>query len=211
MAKTAAPQTPEVENPAVVIEDDIPAAAIDINERLVAADKVVRRNSYWAAGIGTIPVPIVDFIGVGAIQLRMSKQISELYGVTFCENAAKNIIGALVGTIGGGLASRMVLASLIKTLPFAGAVVGGVIALPIISGAATYALGRVFVRHFESGGDLLNLSPERMKSYFREQYDAGKAVVTKAVKRDKSVAAAPSASVAEEAAAAGVATAEVKA
>jgi len=184
MAKIASTASPKIGNPDIENEDSIPPALVpvDARERQLQADKIVRHNSYWAAGIGTIPVPIVDFIGVGAMQLRMVKQISELYGVTFSESAARNIIGALVGTVTGGVASRLVLASLIKTLPFAGALIGGVIALPAIAGAATYALGRVFIRHYENGGDLLNLSPDKMKGYFREQYEAGKTMVTKVVK-----------------------------
>ncbi len=127
----------------------------------------------------------------------MAKEISELYGVTFCENAARNIIGALVGTVGGGVLTRLTVVSLIKTLPFAGALIGGVVALPVIAGAATYALGRVFVRHYENGGDLLTLSPDRVKTYFKEQYDAGKKVVSNAVKRTTNgTTAVPAAAVA---------------
>jgi len=183
MAKIASASSLEVENPAVATEDAIPVA-LDGATRLAEADKVIWRNVYWSMGVGAIPVPVVDLIGLGAFQLRLTKQISELYGVSWNEHAARNIIGALIGTVGGGILTRLTLVSLVKTLPFAGAFVGGVVALPLIAGASTYALGRVFVNHFEKGGDFLSLSPDKVKGYFKEQYDAGKKAVGDAVKRN---------------------------
>lgn len=163
---------------------------------------------YWSLGVGAIPVPIVDFLGIGALQLRLIKEISEVYGDQFNEHAARNIISALIGTVGGGLITRVALTSLIKTLPFAGAVVGGVIALPVIAGGSTYALGRVFIEHYENGGTLITFSPEKAKAAFAEQLETGKQFATNLVKRKKKDEATPvaaaAAPVAEATAAAAV-------
>jgi hypothetical protein len=35
--------------------------------------------------------------------------------------------------------------------------------------ALTYAIGRVFIHHFELGGTLLNFDADKLRSYFREQ------------------------------------------
>jgi hypothetical protein len=43
-----------------------------------------------------------------------------------------------------------------------------------VSGASTYAIYKVFVQHFESGGTFLDLEPAKVKSYFSEQFAKGK-------------------------------------
>ena len=49
----------------------------------------------------------------------------------------------------------------------------GFVSSPAFSGAVTYAIGKVFVQHFEMGGTLLDFNPEKVKKYFREQYEQG--------------------------------------
>jgi hypothetical protein len=41
-------------------------------------------------------------------------------------------------------------------------------------GASAWALGKVFIRHFESGGTLLNFDPEGAKEHFKEQFEEGR-------------------------------------
>jgi uncharacterized protein (DUF697 family) len=118
---------------------------------------------------------------VGGFQLRMLKQLSELYGVKFSEHLAKNIIAALVGSIGARALTVATVGSLIKTLPFAGALIGGVLAMPLIAGASTYAVGRVFVRHFELGGTFEDLNISRARAYFSKEYREGRRVAAEPV------------------------------
>jgi uncharacterized protein (DUF697 family) len=144
------------------------------SERLALAERIVKQNVYWSMGCGAVPAPVVDLVGVGGFQLRMLKQLSDLYGVRFSEHLAKNIIAALVGSIGARALTVATVGSLIKTLPFAGALIGGVLAMPLIAGASTYAVGRVFVRHFELGGTFEDLNLSRARAYFGSQYREGR-------------------------------------
>ena len=41
---------------------------------------------------------------------------------------------------------------------------------PAAAAASTYALGHVFLQHFESGGTLLNLDPDAMRQHYYEEY-----------------------------------------
>jgi uncharacterized protein (DUF697 family) len=148
------------------------------DERLAAAEKIVRNNMYWSMGLGSVPVPIIDLIGVGGFQIRMIKDLSHLYGVKFSEHAAKNIITALIGSIGARALTVVTVGSLIKSVPGIGAVVGGIMAMPLIAGAATYAVGRCFVKHFEGGGTFLDFNTEKAKSYFSSQFSDGKKLAT---------------------------------
>jgi len=48
--------------------------------------------------------------------------------------------------------------------------------MPLFTGASTYAIGNLFIRHFESGGTLLNMDPQKMREHFKEEFENGKKV-----------------------------------
>jgi uncharacterized protein (DUF697 family) len=171
---TAIPQTTDV--------TEVPATP---EGRAVTANAIIKHYAYWSVGAGLVPIPIIDLIGVGGVQLKMISKLSELYGVPFSEHAATNIIGALVGTAGGSFVARSVMASIVKTVPGAGALVGAIIAGPAVAGAATYAVGKVFLHHFETGGTLLDLNPAKMRAYYRSQFQEGQKIVVEPKKTAK--------------------------
>jgi uncharacterized protein (DUF697 family) len=164
-ASSAAPATKELSSATVELTAD---------DRLAQANKIVKNNMYWSMGVGAVPVPLIDLVGIGGFQIRMIKELSDLYAVKFSEHAAKNVIGALIGSIGARALTAATVGSMIKTLPMAGALIGGVLCMPVIAGAATYGVGKVFIRHFESGGTFLDLNPEKAKAYFAAQFQEGK-------------------------------------
>jgi hypothetical protein len=51
---------------------------------------------------------------------------------------------------------------------------------PLIYCDATYAIGKVFVKHFESGGTLLNFNVDKVKDYYNEQFKKGEKVASSA-------------------------------
>jgi hypothetical protein len=54
----------------------------------------------------------------------------------------------------------------------------GVMSMSILGGAATYAIGKVFVQHFESGGTFLDFDPEAVREHFAAEFTKGKDVAT---------------------------------
>lgn len=137
--------------------------------------KIVKRNTAWAAGSGIIPVPGLDLIGIMGSQVKMLHELSKLYDVTFLENKAKNIIGVLLGSIGAVNLTLVPVASLLKLAPVVGTILGG-LSMPTVAGASTYALGKVFIHHFETGGTFLDFDPNKTKESFRKQFEEGKTV-----------------------------------
>ena len=119
-------------------------------------------------GLGIVPIPLVDFFGVTAVQVEMTRRICEVYEKTFYEAEGKALISALASTSLTKLGS-----SLMKAIPVIGSVVGGVTS-SVLSGASTYASGQVLKRHFEAGGSLLNLDANQFKDYYEEQFEKGK-------------------------------------
>ena len=57
------------------------------------------------------------------------------------------------------------IASLVKVVPIIGQV-AGFIGGAVMFCATSYAIGKVFIEHFESGGTFLDFDPENMKAHF---------------------------------------------
>src|SRR6185295_5837131 len=68
-------------------------------ERDEAASHLVDRFSMWSGAAGLIPLPFVDVIAVGGVQLQMLRRLSEIYGVPFTENRGKSLIASLAGSL----------------------------------------------------------------------------------------------------------------
>ncbi len=152
-------------------------------ERKEETDRIVKRHVYASMGIGLAPIPIVDFIGVTGIQLDMLAKLAKFYEVPFKRDRAKNILSSLVGGIipaGFG----MPLSSLLKVVPVVGTTVGA-LGMPITAGASTYAVGRVFVQHFESGGTFLSFDPSAVKDHFKKEFKTGQKVANAASEKQK--------------------------
>ena len=151
--------------------------AVITEARHEKAHGIVRRNSLWAAGIGAIAVPWIDILGVAGIQLKMLNEMSDVYGHEFSKNWGKFVIAALVGGLGHRTLAFGVLASTLKAIPGIGSLFGA-LTVPIFSGAVTYAIGHVFVMHFESNGTFLNFDPKKLQAEFNKAFEAGKAFVS---------------------------------
>ncbi len=141
-------------------------------EKKPAANNTIKSFLLGAMGIGLLPYPIVDFIALTALQLGMVKKLSTIYEVEFSQEMGKSFIGSLIGS-GTPLLLFKPAASLIKLIPVVGQAVG-MLTMPVIAGASTYAVGKVFKKHFESGGTLFNFDPERMRKYYGEKFEEGK-------------------------------------
>ncbi|CAK8714550.1 GTPase [Candidatus Electrothrix gigas] len=140
-------------------------------------DKIIKNHTLSAIGVGLIPAPAVDFAGLLVIQSNMIREIAKLYNVPFIKEAAKNALTSLIGS--AFLANAMpIFSSMIKVIPVIGQTIG-MVTMPISCGASTYATGKVFIRHFESGGDLVCFDSEKMKAYYKEMLKEGKRVAQK--------------------------------
>jgi uncharacterized protein (DUF697 family) len=127
----------------------------------------------WAASAGMIPVPSVDVAVLLGLQLRMLSKLADLYEIPFLENGVKSTVSALLGTVVASSAGAS-LSSLIKAVPVVGTYIGFA-AAPSTYAAATYAVGRVFVTHFEAGGTFLDFDPKKTRDFFTAEFEKAKA------------------------------------
>ena len=139
--------------------------------RRAEAKSIVQTYMGWSAGASYLPLPIVDFAAVTLVQIKMVADLAEAYQVPFSRNIVKTIIAGLVGSALPMTVARGAT-SLVKSIPGVGTAVG-LLGAPIFTTASTYAVGRVFIQHFEAGGNLLNFNPDAMRGYFQQEFAAG--------------------------------------
>jgi len=136
-------------------------------QRDQAASKLVDRFSIWSGVAGLVPVPVVDVLCVGGLQLQMLRRLSQIYDVEFSENRGKALIAALAGCMIPAT-SGMGAASALKAIPLVNILAAGFV-MPVLSAGATYAIGKAFVQHFESGGTLLDFNPPDYREFVKAQ------------------------------------------
>ena len=156
---TAAPfDKVEAEPPLAVssapIANDVAAPASEVSQKFAArrralAHKIVSRHKNYAAAGGLVPLPVINIAGVTAINLRMVKQLSELYQVPFERDRTRSLI---VGLIGGAVPTGVGTAtSSIMMWVMPGGVLLGLGAAALTAGALTRGIGLVFIESFERG------------------------------------------------------------
>jgi uncharacterized protein (DUF697 family) len=141
-------------------------------KRAATAKSLMRKYAALSAGLGFIPVPGFDIAAVSSAQYAMIRDIAELYG----HPASKEHVRVIVSSVLGGTLPFALAAgggSLVKSIPFVGAIAGALL-VPSLASAATIALGRVFVQHLETGGTLLDLNAEKLRAHFKSEFEAAK-------------------------------------
>ena len=147
------------------------AAPMTDVQRDEAASQLVDRFSLWSGAAGLIPLPVLDVVAVGGVQIQMLRRLSEIYGIPFSENRGKSIIASLAGSLlpaSAATSTAVTFSSLLKGLPGVGTAIGA-LTMPVFSAGATYAIGKAFIQHFASGGTLLDFNPPDYREFIKAQ------------------------------------------
>ena len=148
-------------------------------DKLPQANEIIKNHVGFSLGAALVPFPGADLLAVSAVQLNMLRQLAKLYYVPFFDTLGKNVVSAIAG---GGVARLG--ASLVKAIPGVGTVIGEM-SMPVLSGASTYALGKVVANHFQKGGTLEDLDFKTAKQEYTDEMDTGKKVADE-VRQDTS-------------------------
>jgi uncharacterized protein (DUF697 family) len=154
------------------VRDNWAKEKITVSEKQQQALHTVKRYMWLSGAAGLVPVPVADLIAVSGVQLKMLADVSSIYGFPFEKSRGKMIIASLMGYVLPRALSFGVIGSLIKGFPVIGSLAGEP-AMAVFSAASAWALGAVFIQHFESGGTFLNFDPAAVKEYYREQFASG--------------------------------------
>ena len=136
-------------------------------DREQTASKLVDRFAIWSGVAGLVPLPVIDVLAVGGLQVQMLRRLSQIYNVDFSENRGKALIAALAGCMIPAT-SGMGAASALKAIPVINILAAGFV-MPVLSAGATFAIGKAFIQHFESGGTLLDFNPPDYREFVKAQ------------------------------------------
>jgi uncharacterized protein (DUF697 family)/predicted GTPase len=144
------------------------AQTIDLKHRVDQSHLIVNAAAVSAGAIGATPIPFSDALAIIPIQVGMLSGISATFGLDLNKNFLTTLLS---GAAGGGflaMAGRAIVGDLLKMIPGAGSVVGG-----LISGAVattlTKAAGEAYIRALcmlmqsDSTG---NITPEMVRDAF---------------------------------------------
>ncbi|MCK5523326.1 MAG: DUF697 domain-containing protein [Thiomargarita sp.] len=141
------------------------------------AEKIVKRHTVGSVFVGLVPFPYVDLVVLSGIQIDMLRSLADLYDIDFSQHRGKSLITALLGGCVPVSFSGNVF-SWVKTIPIYGQLTG-MASMSVFGGASTYAVGKVFTQHFESGGTFLTFDPKKVSDYYAQQFEIGRAKVKK--------------------------------
>ncbi len=136
------------------------------------ADMVIKNHVLYSMGTGLIPIPVFDIVGLIWLQIKMVRSLAKIYNIPFSEKRTRSILYSLLGSI-MPVASVGLFASAVKFVPFMGQAAGGV-TMATLTGGSTYAIGRIFVKHFENCGNLDNLDIDSAKEDLKNNINDAK-------------------------------------
>ncbi len=140
--------------------------------KLKSANHIV--NNYTAASMGTgfIPIPFADQLFLMGIQRKMLYELTELYQLPFSKKIGQSIVNTLLKSLLSSNMIKGVLGNMIKFIPGIGTAIGG-FSISVFNGASTYAIGQVFIQHFESGGTLINFELKKAQAMLKIKFKEG--------------------------------------
>ncbi len=129
------------------------------SSRKKRAMKIVNKHVLLSGGIGFIPAPFFDQIAIAGVLANMLNALCRFYGIKFSDHKIKAIVASVLGGAHSDWITYYIVKYLSKLAPSINAV-GNFVTRPIISAAITYAVGKLFVHHFESGSWLRVKEPK---------------------------------------------------
>lgn len=149
----------------------------ELQTRADEAGRIVRNYTLGAMGASLVPIPMLDLAAITGIQLKMLHSLAKMYDLPFKKDLGKSLIASLVGGYIPYATTGTLASSFVKFVPFIGQGLA-LVSMPILAGATSYAVGKVFIQHFEAGGTFLDFDPEEVREYFAEQFKEGEKVAS---------------------------------
>jgi len=126
-----------------------------------------------------LPLPGLDIFLIYYIQLDMIKKLAAIYGRSYFEISGKAYLSTFTTVTLARLGT-----SFIKAIPGVGQYIGGASSI-VLSGASTYALGKVTAKFFQDNIELSDINMDVAKSIFEEEFEAGKIFAANLFKNNK--------------------------
>lgn len=132
----------------------INAQKVDIKRKLDRANKAVLGYASSAFAAGFTPVPFADAMVLVPMQVGMIAHLTAIYGMTLDKSLITSILSSVGGSGGATMIGRNITGSLLKLIPGAGQVTGGLIqgsTAAALTAALGYAYNQVLYRLSAAG------------------------------------------------------------
>ncbi|BCZ19244.1 GTP-binding protein [Helicobacter sp. NHP19-012] len=140
------------------------------------AHKAIVGYTTGAATIGATPIPFSDFALLAPTQIAMIVHISKIYGLELSQSMAEQLLAVFAGVLGVGYAVRAAVGGVLKFIPVAGSVLGGMISATAAAGT-TALVGKAFVAYLDANiEDLEGAIKDFNAKVFQKYLDMVKAI-----------------------------------
>ena len=158
--------------PSTSVEDAIIPAT-----RAAAVENIIKNHVLVALSLGLVPLPVFDVAVLTMNQVRMVQAVGRIHGVQpFHEDGLKAmIISVASGTL--PVVGVVGLSSGLKVVPGIGSLIGSS-SVAVTGALLTYAVGRVFDKHFESGGTYLTVNKHKARADLKAEIRRGRGFVS---------------------------------
>lgn len=127
----------------------INAQKVDIKRKLDRANRAVLGYTSTAFATGFTPIPFADAAVLVPMQIGMIAHLTSIFGLPLDRSLLSSVISSLAGTGGATMIGRNITGSLLKLIPGAGQVTGGLIqggTAAALTAALGYAYNQVMYR-----------------------------------------------------------------
>lgn len=137
------------------------AQQVDIERKSQAARSWAKRYIATTFGVGFTPIPFSDATILVPMQVTMMAHITAIFGVSLEKTSIASILGAIGGTSGATYLGRYIVSNVIKLIPGAGTIAGGIISGGTASILTTaLALSYIEVLAFIAKGEVKGEYPD---------------------------------------------------
>lgn len=138
--------------------------------RLRRAEDTVTAWALAALALGFVPWPLISLLALAGLQVGLARGLAADYGLPRGSVGCAALAGVGVSAVLVWVGHLGVL--LLGDLPWLGAVLAFA-CRALGAAAATFAAGRLFIKHGETGGTLLDLDARTLLAHFRGRYGPG--------------------------------------
>jgi uncharacterized protein (DUF697 family) len=129
------------------------------------ATEIVKKYALYAGGAGLIPIPMLDFAAITGVEIKMLSELAKIYDVPFEDDRVRPIVASIIGGYASTKLGYGMGGAFLKGIPLLGPVLG-LLAVPGFGAGLTWAVGKVFIQHFASGGTFLDFDPHTVREHF---------------------------------------------
>jgi uncharacterized protein (DUF697 family) len=98
---TQAEETQEAPGASATLEGEVidPEPTEQRTIKALQVSHTIDNHVLGAMGVGVVPIPLVDLLGVAGLQLHLLNKIAGIYGINYSSEMGKKLIASITGGV----------------------------------------------------------------------------------------------------------------